>query len=593
MARPGAHAETIRVQPARLAFGRAPSPPRSPSIASVVDNAASSDSESAFSVDREMFHSISNKSKTRPKPSHAPGFRDAQQDARQHPAHSRQSRQSDAYERRRQERRVRFQRHANSGRRGSSASESESESDLSDASDETGSSDSALARAHDTFESAGGFSGPKPASRSGFFGSTKPAIRPSESRVAKESRIEGTLGALKLEVPDLDKLNDTDLDKLDEKLRIQSAREQALNLMRRGMIIFVAVVEHAHTYFNPELKYLLEGWSMEVFNDLHAYDRHLLQVYDHYATAAPLHPLLGFTLALCGSAVMYAMTKSFMRFSIESMRGFTDPVHPPSSGPAAAAPPPPYPMPYSPAPPATGVPPPPPSSPSSLASVPVSVPVPVPQGGPAPLRGRSAGPSPLFGMQSAGPTSGHPLANNPLMGAMSGLMNSGALGPIMDGLVGAMMQQQPHPQQAPGPSGPRPSTANTSVRFQAPPSLATGPVGGVGGLSTIIEEQTSDDDIKEMSTRIRELPMAPPMAPMAPVAHYDIPTMSPPRSPVFSDDAAMPGNVLERLQAEEDATAGPLMGLMGPMGPMGPSGPSGTSEESKTSGADVFQISLD
>ena len=468
MPKPGAVSETIRVQPPTLAQfpARFPLPSQSTQFAHVDPDSdgdqngsySSSSNESPGSVDVAMFNSLSNKSKIRPS-----GRPRARQPSPPPVAPKPRKRQAPT------------------------ATESSSEYD--DESDDSGSE----------------------VSNSNTFKFTPPeAVKPQESRMAKEVRIEAILGALKLEVPDLHKLSNEELDQLDEKLKAQSAREQGLNLMRRGMIIFVAIVEHVHAYFNPDHKYLLEGWSMEVFNDLHAYDKHLLQVYDYYATAAPLHPLVGFMLALGGSAVMYAMTRTFMRFSIESMRGLTDPtMYATAQTPGDSAAPHPQPRPQE----------------------------PVVKPPPEPMNARPPPPASLFQTQPTGPTGGHPMAGNPLFGAVSGLMNSGALGPIMDGLVG-MMQQGPGQAASHQSVPPRPLTGGTSAPILFPTTSAV--AASTERDLPLIEEAVDEPD--EKTTRLADLPS------------LSYGHMSPPNSPRHSDADAGPEQILEQLQAEEDAT---------------------------------------
>ena len=368
--------------------------------------------------------------------------------------------------------------------------------------------------------------------------------RPKETRVAKEVRIEATLNALKLEVPDLDRLSVQELDALDEKLRAQSAREQALNLMRRAMIIFVAIVEHVHTYFNGDHKYLLEGWSMEVFNDLHAYDKHLLQIYDHYALSAPLHPLLGFMLALGGSAVMYAMTRSFMKFSIESMRGLTGP----PTHHHTEQPPPPQPE----------------DPPTNIDDEQQPPPPP-----PNPRRPPPSQLGALFGQQPAGPTGGHPLGGNPLFGAVNGLMNSGALGPMLDGIVGMMQQQQVPQRPTPAPMPRRERQAgntNNLIGFQTTPSIAE-------SRMPTINEITESDDKYDQTTPVQDLPITELKSQLV---------MSPPHSPIHDSGTR---DIVQQLQEEEDNAIQPPL----PQSRQRQEAPTrpGTQED------DVFQISLD
>lgn len=154
-----------------------------------------------------------------------------------------------------------------------------------------------------------------------------------ESRTSIEARVEASARNLGVEIPNIEVMTDKELKKWDEKLKIRIGRQQALTLMRRGLVFVVVVMEKIHEYVNIENKYLLEGWSEEVFRDLDSYDTHLLRIYDHYNTGEQMHPMLAFGLALGGSACMYAFTRSFIKAA--SMPGkFT---------PTAAAPPPPPP----------------------------------------------------------------------------------------------------------------------------------------------------------------------------------------------------------------------------------------------------------
>lgn len=148
--------------------------------------------------------------------------------------------------------------------------------------------------------------------------------RLTESRPQKIVRIESNLVALRLDTVNLDALSEAGLNELDEKLKAQSARENMLKMARQCMIIFCVLIERAHTEFNPSNKHLLEGWSGQVFQSVCKceYDHHLLAIYDYYSPSAVLHPVLALTLALGGSASIYAITRYFMENGLEAMRDF-------------------------------------------------------------------------------------------------------------------------------------------------------------------------------------------------------------------------------------------------------------------------------
>lgn len=145
--------------------------------------------------------------------------------------------------------------------------------------------------------------------------------RASETRIHKIVRIESVLLAMKLKVPDFESLSDRQLDRLDEKLKIQYSRENLLRNMRHAVIIFCNIVEGMHSAYNPKQKYLLEGWGQQTFAAVsrNEYDNYLLQIYDYYSPQMILHPVLAFSLALGGNALMFAFTRYFMQNGLAGM----------------------------------------------------------------------------------------------------------------------------------------------------------------------------------------------------------------------------------------------------------------------------------
>lgn len=135
---------------------------------------------------------------------------------------------------------------------------------------------------------------------------------PSADRPAREARVETSAAFLGLKIDNVERLSDRQLNKLDKKLRFRCSRQQALTMLRRGLLFAVVLIEKSHAYFNPTHAYLLDGWSGEVISDIATYDQYIERVYDYYFYGRELHPLAAIVIALGTSALWHVVSRRFL-----------------------------------------------------------------------------------------------------------------------------------------------------------------------------------------------------------------------------------------------------------------------------------------
>lgn len=135
---------------------------------------------------------------------------------------------------------------------------------------------------------------------------------PSADRPAREARVETSAAFLGLKIDNVEELSNRQLHKLDTRLRLRCSRQQALTMLRRGLLFSVVLIEKSHAYFNPSQSYLLDGWSGEVIGDIATYDQYIERVYDHYFYGKELHPLVALVVALGTSALWHVVSRRFL-----------------------------------------------------------------------------------------------------------------------------------------------------------------------------------------------------------------------------------------------------------------------------------------